>query len=108
MKITITIEDNGKTTHRNFRKVPKAIEHLESLLPASVTFYHIGGYECLRDGTREDGTFTSIKEVQEFLDEYGIEYPTDIEDFYEFIEAITPAWEEHYDDGGGSGWIEIN
>ena len=108
MKITITIEDNGKTTHRNFRKVPKAIEHLESLLPASATFYHIGGYECLRDGTCDDGTYTSIKDIKYLLDEREIEYPTDIEDFYEFVEAITPAWEERYDDGGGSGWIEIN
>lgn len=108
MKITITIEDNNKITNKNFNKLPKAIEYLELLLPASATFYYIGGYECLRDGTKEDGTFTSIEEIQKFLDEYSIKYPTNIKDFYEFVEAITPAWKNRHNDGGGSGWIEIN
>lgn len=108
MTITITIEDNNEITQKNFCELPQAIEYLKALLPASATFYYIGGYECLCDGTRKDGTFTSIKEVQEFLDEYGIEYPTNIEDFYEFIKAITPAWDNYHDDGGGSGWIEIS
>lgn len=108
MTITITIEDNNEITQKNFCELPQAIEYLKALLPASATFYHIGGYECLRDGTIKDGVFTSINEVKHFLDEHEIQYPNDIEDFYEFVEAITPAWEEHYDDGGGSGWIEIS
>ena len=108
MTIAITVEDNNKTTQKNFCKLSQAIEYLEALLPASATFYHIGGYERLRDGTREDGTFTSINEVKNFLDEHEIEYPNDIEDFYEFIEAITPIWDNYHNDGGGSGWIEIS
>ena len=108
MTITITIEDNNEITQKNFCELPQAIEYLKALLPASATFYHIGGYECLRDGTIEDGTFTSINEVKNFLDEHEIEYPNDIEDFYEFIEAITPIWDNYHDDGGGSGWIEIS
>lgn len=108
MTIAIIVEDNNKTTQRKFRKLPRAIEYLKALLPASATFYHIGGYECLRDGTIEDGTFTSINEVKHFLDEHEIQYPNDIEDFYKFIEVITPIWDNYHDDGGGSGWIEIS
>ena len=108
MTISIIVEDNNKTTQRKFRKLTQAIEYLEALLPASATFYHIGGYERLRDGTREDGTFTSINEVKHFLDEHEIQYPNDIEDFYEFIEVITPIWDNYHNDGGGSGLIEIS
>lgn len=108
MKITIIINDKGKTVYKNFRKIPKVVEYLESSLPPSVTFYYIGGYECLRDGTKEAGTFTSIKEIKEFLDDYGLKYPTDIKDFYEFVEAVTPIWKEYRNEGGGSGWTETN
>lgn len=70
-----------------------------------ITFYHIGGYELLRDGTQEE-TVNSLEELQEFLDEREMEYDKDITDIYKLANTIEDAWEERNDDGGGSGWIE--
>ena len=36
--------------------------------------YHIGGYELLRDGTKEDGSVSTVEEAQNFCDSYEIEY----------------------------------
>jgi len=70
-----------------------------------VTFYHIGGYELLRDGTKEE-TCNSLKEVQEFLDDVEIEYDETITCGEELAYSVEDKWAERYDDGGGSAWIE--
>lgn len=70
-----------------------------------ITFYHIGGYELLRDGTQEE-TVNSLAEMQEFLDDMEMKYDKTITDMYDLADSVEDAWEEMYDGGGGSGWIE--
>jgi len=73
--------------------------------PDKVSLCHIGGYELLRDGTQTD-TFDDIDDLRVFLDDNEIEYDEDIEDLQELADSIEDQWQERYDDGGGSGWIE--
>jgi len=68
-------------------------------------FCRIGGYELMRDGTKTD-VCTTIEEVQYLLEEYGIDFDKNIDDIGELVKSISEAWEERFDDGGGSGWIE--
>lgn len=103
MYILIQIDD--KTS--KFNNLKEAQEYLRGFSEPSYTFYKIGGYELLKDGTREIATVESIDEAKEVLDDWGIEYPT--KKYYEladFIEDIEPLWESSFKDGGGSGWIE--
>lgn len=103
MRVQIKFEDGDSEFCDS---VQDAIDFLEGCLPASYTFYYIGGYECLRDGTQEAGTATTLEEAQSILDSYEIEYDKSIKDLDELIEAVEPLWEKRNDDGGGSGWIE--
>lgn len=70
-----------------------------------IIFYHIGGYECLRDGTKED-VCNSLEEIQNVLNDHDIEYDTTITNPYVLVESIKKEWIEMHDDGGGSGWID--
>ncbi len=70
-----------------------------------VTFYHIGGYELLRDGTQEE-SFDDVEDLKEFLNDLEFVFDGDIEDIYELAESVEDAWAARYDDGGGSGWIK--
>lgn len=111
LQIEIKVTEDGKDTIKKFKKLGKALEFLESYDDSlEITFYHINGYELLRDGTRKE-TCSSFEEVLELLDEYGIEPPVDPNDYSEetitdFLDAIELAWHERFNDGGGSGWIE--
>jgi hypothetical protein len=103
MRVQIKFEDGD---NEFCDSIEDAIAYLESQLPATYTFYYIGGYECLRDGTKEDGSASTIKEAQNICLGREIEYDDSITDLDEFIEHIEPKWAEYHDDGGGSGWIE--
>jgi len=70
-----------------------------------IEFCHIGGYECLRDGTRTK-VCKSLKDVQELLDNWDIEYNANIKDAIQLADSIESKWADKFDDGGGSGWIE--
>ena len=85
----------------------KNIPKIKKVVKPKVTLYHIGGYELLRDGTQEE-TFKSLKELQDHLDSYEVDYDENITDFYELAGSIEDKWAESYDDGGGSGWIEYS
>ena len=102
MYILIQIDDNIS----KFDSLGEAHEYLKGLSEPSYTFYKIGGYELLKDGTQEIATVESIDEAKEVLDDWGIEYPT--KKYFEladFIKDIEPLWESSFEDGGGSGWI---
>ena len=71
-----------------------------------VIFYHIGGYECLRDGTHTEICET-LEDVQDLLDDCDMEYDATITDMITLVHAIEDEWSDMWDDGGGSGWIEI-
>lgn len=107
----IKVIQNGKEKVKKFKKVNKALEFLKQYDDSlEITFCHIGGYELLRDGTQVE-ICTSFEEVLELLDNYGIELPVNPEDYSDenigdFLDAIEDDWNEHFDDGGGSGWIE--
>ena len=111
LQIEIKVTEDGKDTIKKFRKLGKALEFLESYDDSlEITFYRIGGYELLRDGTREE-TCSSFEEVLELLEGWEIELPVNPEDYSEetitdFLEIIEPIWHERFNDGGGSGWIE--
>lgn len=81
----------------------KTIELIEE--PVVITFCHIGGYELLRDGTREEEIRT-YAELKEFCDENELTYDKKINDMVELAEYIESEWEERYEDGGGLSWIE--
>lgn len=87
----------------NSNELLKAIKNLDSV--KTVTFSWIGGYELLRDGTRQD-TYTDVKSVKDMLDDYEIEYDNRITDLIELSKSVEEAWADYNDDGGGSGWIE--
>lgn len=70
-----------------------------------IQFCHIGGYELMSDGTQIE-ICKSLKEIQKFLEGYEIEYDKTIKDPKELVKSIYDAWEEMWDDGGGSGWID--
>ena len=79
---------------------------IDKLKPkCKITFFHIGGYELLRDGTKEE-TCDSLKEVQNLLEENELEYDTSLTDPIKLAKSVESQWEERYDDGGGSAWIE--
>lgn len=96
---------------KKFKKLGKALEFLESYDDSlEITFCRIGGYELLRDGTREE-TCSSFEEVLNLLEDWGIELPVNPDDYSEetitdFLEIIEPIWHERFNDGGGRGWIE--
>ena len=69
-----------------------------------VTFYHIGGYECLSDGTHKDATVVTLKDLQDFMDDYEIEYDAQ-KNFKELLLTAEKEWNEIWDDGGGRGWV---
>ena len=111
LQIEIKVTEDGKDTIKKFKKLGKALEFLESYDDSlEITFYHIGGYELLRDGTQEE-TCSSFEEVLELLEDYEIELPVNPNDYSEetitdFLDAIKSTWRERFNDGGGSGWIE--
>lgn len=70
-----------------------------------IEFHHIGGYELLRDGTQTD-VCKSLKDIQTPLKGYDIEFDEEITDPYKLVESVDVEWEERWNDGGGSGWIE--
>jgi len=71
----------------------------------SINFCHIGGYELLRDGTKTEQCHSLI-DVQGVLINWEIEFDESITDVLELVKSIESAWEDSFDDGGGSGWIE--
>ena len=71
-----------------------------------IRFCHIGGYECLRDGTQTE-ICRSLSDVQCVLEDYEIEYDKTIKDPIKLAESIEDEWADRFDDGGGSGWIEF-
>lgn len=70
-----------------------------------IKFCHIGGYECLKDGTKTE-ICKSLQDVKDMLYEYGIEYDETINDPIKLVKSIEDEWTDTWDDGGGSGWIE--
>jgi hypothetical protein len=70
-----------------------------------IKFCHIGGYECLKDGTKTD-ICKSLQDVKDILDAYEIEYDENITNPIKLVESIEEEWSDSWDDGGGSGWIE--
>ena len=78
----------------------------ESKKQIKIKFCHIGGYECLKDGTQID-ICKSIDAVRDVLDNYDFEYDKNITDPIALVVSIEKEWEERFDDGGGSGWIEF-
>ena len=72
-----------------------------------IKFKYIGGYELLRDGTKTT-VCTSLGDVQAFLDSFDIEYDESITDPIELAESVEYEWNEYYNDGGGSSWIEYS
>ena len=111
IQFEIKVTENGKEKIKKFKKVEKALEFLESYdNRILVKFCHIGGYELLRDGTNIEEC-TSFKEALEILEDWGVELSVNPEDysdetFTDFLDAIEDDWNERFDDGGGSGWIE--
>ena len=73
----------------------------------SITLYHIGGYELLRDGTQKEKV-KSLEELQESLNGVELTFDSSITDMDVLADSIEEAWANMYDDGGGSGWIERN
>lgn len=110
LQIEIKVTEDGKDTIKKFKKLGKALEFLESYDDSlEITFCHIGGYELLRDGTREE-TCSSFEGVLNLLEDWEIELPVNPDDYSEetitdFLDAIEPAWHERFNDGGGSAWI---
>lgn len=90
---------------KSVEQVLLLMDKMEEKEDNSITFYHIGGYECLRDGTREDGTVSTLEELQDFADDWEIDYDKSL-NFDELLEIVVKDWGERWDDGGGSGWIE--
>jgi hypothetical protein len=81
--------------------------------PKSITLFYIQGYECLRDGTQEGSSAASIEEFLSIweVDESELDLTIDpeITDLHKYVKKyFEPYWEEIYNDGGGSGWIEYN
>ena len=111
IQFEIKVTENGKEKIKKFKKVEKALEFLASYdNRVLVKFCHIGGYECLRDGTRTEEC-TSFQEALEILEDWEVELSVDPEDysdetFTDFLDAIEDDWNERFNDGGGSGWIE--
>lgn len=70
-----------------------------------ITFCRIGGYELLKDGTKKEKC-KSLEDVQDVLSEWDFEYDKAITDPYKLVKSIEKEWEDMFDDGGGSGWIE--
>lgn len=80
---------------------------IDNLTPkCKVTFFHIGGYELLKDGTKKE-VLNSLEEIQDFLYESDIDYNKSITDPQKLASSVSEEWEEMCDDGGGSGWIEF-
>lgn len=70
-----------------------------------IKFHHIGGYECLKDGTKTE-ICKSLNDIQKLLNRFEIEYDENIKDPIKLVESIEEEWGNTWDDGGGSGWIE--
>lgn len=71
----------------------------------NIKFYHIGGYESLKDGTQTE-ICKSLQDVVDLLNEYEIEYDETIENPIKLVKSIETKWSKLWDDGGGSGWIK--
>ena len=100
LRMSINTKDNWTTKELNAmidRMIPKI----------KIIFAHIGGYELLRDGTQEE-EINSMKALKELLEDVEFEYDENIKDPVELAKSIESQWEDRYDDGGGSGWIEYN
>lgn len=69
-----------------------------------IKFCHIGGYECLKDGTITN-ICKSLQDIKDVLDDYEIEYDETITDPIKLVKSIEDDWSDTWDDGGGSGWI---
>ena len=106
MQITIQITSDDMDTGNNFfSDIEEAIDYLQDYLPESYTFYHISGYERLKDGTCEDTGITTIEEAKHLLDSYEVDYHSEATTLDAFIENVQEAWDNRHNDGGGSGWI---
>jgi len=70
-----------------------------------IKFCRIGGYECLKEGTKSE-ICKSLKDVQSILEDWNIEYDESIKDPIKLVKSIEAEWSDKFDDGGGSGWIE--
>lgn len=79
---------------------------LQDKKQVKIKFCHIGGYECLRDGTKTE-ICKSLSEIQGLLEEWEIEFDETIKDPIKLAESVEDEWGERFDDGGGSGWIEF-
>lgn len=107
----IKVIQNGKEKVKKFKKVNKALEFLKQYDDSmEIKLCHIGGNELLRDGTKTE-ICSSFQEVLEVLEDWGVELSVNPADYTEetltdFLDAIEDDWNEHFDDGGGSGWIE--
>ena len=87
------------------KEVVELKSKLEEDSKEEVILCHIGGYELLRDGTLYD-SYNDINLLKEELDSWEIEYDNSINNITELAESIEEQWEDLWDDGGGSGWIE--
>lgn len=111
IQFEIKVTENGKEKIKKFKKVEKALAFLESYdNRVLVKFCHIGGYELLRDGTSTEEC-TSFQEALDILEDWGVELSVDPKDYSDetltdFLDAIEDDWNERFNDGGGSGWIE--
>lgn len=72
----------------------------------NIKFCHIGGYELLRNGTKTE-TCKSLKDIQDILDDWEVDYDINITDPVKLAESVVDEWANSWDDGGGSGWIEF-
>lgn len=103
-KIEITINDETK----KFSNYESALEFLGTVKPFSITFYYIGGYELLRDGTNEWATISNIEQLKDLAREHSFNYDKSETDIRKLLKIIEPQWRDHWDGGGGSGWCEEN
>lgn len=105
MKITIEIDNNTQV----FTNPQEAISKLTKyVVPEfNVEVYNIGGYELLQDGTQNHYNFYDKASMLEFIEECGLEMPDNTISSEKFILALEEVWDDMHDDGGGSGWFEI-
>jgi len=121
------IIDNKEETFTEYEKAVKFLESKNQVANKmkSVQFFHIGGYELLRDGTQKSGKMYTCKEVIDFIEDIeltlcyqpksekleGEKLLEDLKtysDLYSLAKRIEPLFKYLKDDGGGSGWIEYN
>lgn len=108
IKITLTKEQEEYVNKQLLLKEEKPKKEI-----FKVDLYHIGGYECLRDGTRVE-RYDTLTEFMEEMCSFST-YRKKLNDLAaceelnegELFEVLEGIWSDRWDDGGGSGWMEV-